>query len=191
MPNYGESGYWNERYSNAETEHFEWFCSYEEMEGQGKVKSACPDTSAHILVIGCGTSRFSQNMYDAGYENITSIDISDVAISQMQRICKNRPKMQWAVMDARMMSFEANSFDFIFDKGTMDSLICGAHGEASVLKLHNCIHKVLAPSGTYMNVTYGEPAERMKHFNRPDFTWVSEHSTLGTYHIFKMTKPDD
>lgn len=189
MPNYGESAYWNERYANAETEHFEWFCDFDQMES--KVKAAVPDVGARVLVIGCGSSRLSGAMYDAGYESVTSIDISDVVIGQMQRIYKDKPKMQWAVMDARMMSFEANSFDFIIDKGTMDSLICGAHGEASALKLHHSIHKVLAPSGVYINVTYGEPAERMKHFNRPDFSWVTEHSTLGTYHIFKMTKPED
>ena len=30
----------------------------------------------------------------AGYESITSIDISDVVIGQMQRIYKDKPKMQ-------------------------------------------------------------------------------------------------
>ena len=73
----------------------------------------------------------------------------------------------------------------------MDSLICGSSGEASCLKLHHSIHKVLAPGGTYINVTYGEPAERMKHFSRPDFTWVSEHETIGTYHMYTMVKPND
>merc|ERR1711988_19265 len=189
MPSYAESAYWNERYTNAETEHFEWFLGFEEMET--KVRAAVPDVSARVLVVGCGSSRFSGALHGAGYENITNIDISDVVIGQMQRMYKDKPKMQWAVMDARQMNFEVATFDFVFDKGTIDSLICGSHGEASALKLNNCIHKVLAPGGTYVNVTYGEPAERMKHFNRPDFTWVVEHSTLGTYHIFKMDKPND
>merc|ERR1711959_467437 len=114
------SDYWNERYQNAETEHFEWFCSFEEIEA--KLTAALPNKNARILVIGSGTSRFSGGMYDAGYENITNIDISDVAIQQMQRAYKDKTKMQWVVMDARKMTFEAAAFDFVFDKGTMDSL---------------------------------------------------------------------
>jgi len=73
----------------------------------------------------------------------------------------------------------------------MDSLICGSSGEASCLKFHHAIHKVLAPGGTYINVTYGESGERMKHFSRPDFTWVAEHEAIGTYHMYTMVKPSD
>merc|ERR1711939_152863 len=189
MPAYGETDYWNERYQGAETENFEWYCDFPQLEA--KITAALPEKNIRCLVVGAGTARFSGQMYDEGYENITNIDISDVCIAQMQKLYREKSNMQWVMMDVRMMSFDSGSFDFIFDKGTMDSLICGSHSEASALKMNNAVHKVLAPGGTYMNVTHGEPADRMKHFTRPDFTWVTEHSTVGTYHIYMMKKPAD
>jgi len=60
-----------------------------------------------------------------------------------------------------------------------------------VLTYTNHLLQVLAPNGVYINVSYGEPAERMKHFSRPDFVWVAEHQAVGTYHMYKMTKPPE
>jgi hypothetical protein len=80
----------------------------------------------------------SGDLYTAGYKQVTSIDISDVVIGQMQKIYKDKTEMQCeragdasprasatdrvsmmagAVMDARELKFEANDFDFVFDKG--------------------------------------------------------------------------
>jgi len=73
--------------------------------------------------------------------------------------------------------------------GTLDTLLCGNSSEASALKANTHIHRVLAAGGCYINISYGEPAERTKHFSRPEFTWVVEHSAIGTYHIYKMSKP--
>jgi len=64
MPAYGDDGYWDERYTGSETEHFEWYASFLEIEE--KITSACKDKEARVLVIGCGNSRFSEQMADAG-----------------------------------------------------------------------------------------------------------------------------
>jgi len=32
MPAYGEEDYWNDRYKTAETEHFEWYIPFEDLE---------------------------------------------------------------------------------------------------------------------------------------------------------------
>lgn len=36
-------------------------------------------------MVGCGNSKLSQQMYEAGYKNICNIDISPVVIEQMQK----------------------------------------------------------------------------------------------------------
>ena len=57
-------------------------------------------TGDKILVIGCGNSRLSADLYDIGYHNITNIDISDTVISQMiNQNKKKRPDMQFLKMD--------------------------------------------------------------------------------------------
>lgn len=51
----------------------------------------------HILMVGCGNSKLSEQMYEAGYKNITNIDISPTVIEQMKNLS---PGMEWHVMDA-------------------------------------------------------------------------------------------
>jgi len=53
-----------------------------------------------VLVIGCGNSRLSADLYDIGYHSITNIDISDTVITQMiNQNRKKRPNMQFLKMD--------------------------------------------------------------------------------------------
>ena len=57
-------------------------------------------TADQILMVGCGNSRLSEDMYDVGYHNITNVDISDVVIRQMmERNAKKREEMIFEKMD--------------------------------------------------------------------------------------------
>lgn len=70
-------------------------------------------------------------MYKNNFKNIINIDISDVVIQKMNDLYKeNFPEMKCKSlfkivkeMDATEMSFPDNSFDFVFDKGTLDALM--------------------------------------------------------------------
>lgn len=53
-----------------------------------------------ILVIGCGNSDLSADMYDVGYHHITNVDISDTVIRQMLDKHQNqRSLMKFIKMD--------------------------------------------------------------------------------------------
>ena len=54
----------------------------------------------NVLVVGCGNSQLSGDLYDVGYRNISNIDISDVVIRQMtEKNAKKRPDMKFLKMD--------------------------------------------------------------------------------------------
>ena len=55
-----------------------------------------------ILMVGCGNSKLSQQMFEVGYKNIVNIDISPAVIEQMKTAS---PNMEWLVMDATVMDF--------------------------------------------------------------------------------------
>ena len=79
------------------------------------------------LMLGCGNSELSEQMYDAGYTKITNIDISSVVIEQMaERSRLSRPEMKFQVGDVTDLHMYADSsFDILIDKSTIDALLCG------------------------------------------------------------------
>lgn len=83
-----------------------------------------PPASLPVLVPGCGNSRLSEHLYDAGFTSITNIDFSKVVIGDMlRRNIRSRPLMRWRVMDMTAMQFEDEFFGAVVDKGGLDALM--------------------------------------------------------------------
>lgn len=76
-----------------------------------------------ILIIGCGNSSLSSDLYDVGFTNITNIDVSEVVIRQMNVINTHRTHMKFLCMDALNMTFDNEQFSVVIDKGTLDALM--------------------------------------------------------------------
>lgn len=60
------------------------------------------------------------------FSRVTSIDFSPTVIAQMkERYSNYSRKLSWYTMDCTKMAFLDESFDAVFDKGTIDSILCG------------------------------------------------------------------
>lgn len=107
-------------------------------------------------MVGCGNSKLSMDMYDCGFQNITNIDISEVAIRQMSELNKiNRPVMKFLHMDATSMSFLNEEFTVVLDKGTLDALMTDEKQEtiSTITKYFNEICRVLKNGGRYVCIS--------------------------------------
>ncbi|RQO95586.1 hypothetical protein POPTR_009G055600v4 [Populus trichocarpa] len=114
----------------------------------------------------------SEDMVEDGYENITNIDISSVAIDIMRRKYEHVHQLNYMEMDARDMSFFPDkSFDAVVDKGTLDSLMCGSDAPISSVRMLGEVSRLLKPGGIYMLITYGDPKVRMPHLTRSIYNW--------------------
>mmetsp|Transcript_29995 Transcript_29995/g.115161 ORF Transcript_29995/g.115161 Transcript_29995/m.115161 type:complete len:174 (-) Transcript_29995:864-1385(-) len=119
-----------------------------------------------ILVVGCGNSKLSFQLYEAGFRSITSIDYSDVVISRMREQYKETPQLIWTVADVRELSeiSDAGSFDVVIDKATMDALVVDQGSPWSpsqaaiddVFKMCKEMIYVLRPGGTFIQITFQE-----------------------------------
>jgi ubiquinone/menaquinone biosynthesis C-methylase UbiE len=118
VQNYAKKEYWNERFNQTDT-NFDWYADWDQL---SKYFIPILNPDSNILMVGCGNSKLSNQMYLSNYKNIINIDISDIVIQKMK---KQYPEMDWQVMDATKMSFENNSFDCSIDKGTLDAIMCG------------------------------------------------------------------
>jgi len=120
-----------------------------------------------VLNVGCGNSIFPEDMYDDGFTNNTSFDISPHCIEQMKKRNKEkRPEMQWDVMDATDLKYETGQFDLIVDKSTIDCLLCGYDGDLNVAMMLKECQRTLKEGGFYVLISFGKPDQRQIHFDR-------------------------
>lgn len=105
------------------------------------------------LMIGCGNSKLSEELYDVGYTNIYNIDTSDTIIKQM--VAKHhlkRPGMTFVVMDTTELTYENNSFDCVIDRGTLDTIFVDESNESvsKVKQMFSEVNRVLKVGGRYI-----------------------------------------
>jgi SAM-dependent methyltransferase len=63
-----------------------------------------------VLMLGCGSSRLSELLYEVGYHHITNVDFSPLVIASMQEKTRSTcPTLQWLVADVTHMPAIASS----------------------------------------------------------------------------------
>ena len=90
--------------------------------------------------------------------------------------------MSFKVIDVLdMQEISTGSFNIALDKGTLDSVLCGDDSGANAQKMLNEIHRILAPGGRYICITYGDPEHRKKYFENLQWSSLS---------VDKIAKPN-
>ncbi|CAK81223.1 unnamed protein product (macronuclear) [Paramecium tetraurelia] len=122
---YAKDQFWEDRYKEHKG-RFDWYVEWPQLKFYLEQTKFKISKESSILMVGCGNSALSEQMYKDGYHNIVSIDISKTIIDRMQESAiKKNMKLQYQVMDATTMDFQDKQFDIAFDKGTLDALSCG------------------------------------------------------------------
>ncbi|KAF0876922.1 MET13 protein, partial [Crocuta crocuta] len=125
-----------------------------------------------VLVIGCGNSELSEQLYDMGYQDIVNIDISEVVIKQMkERNASHRPQMSFLKMDMTQMEFADASFQVVLDKGTLDAVLTDEEEKTlqQVDRMLAEVGRVLQVGGRYLCISLAQAHVLKKavgHFSR-------------------------
>ncbi|KAJ2450898.1 hypothetical protein GGF42_004382 [Coemansia sp. RSA 2424] len=193
---YGTKEYWQQRYRQEEAVTFDWFKTYKDLEPLLSKHIGSKDV--RILMLGCGNSTLSSDMYDDGYQNIVNVDYSDVVIEQMRQRSQQQVGMTWEVMDVRALNLDDGSVDVAIDKGTLDALMCdkGDVWEPSAELCENVagevdeVDRVLAAGGKFIWITFGQPHFRKRHLERASWELQVERLNDGgfDYFMYVVTK---
>ncbi|KAK9472767.1 S-adenosyl-L-methionine-dependent methyltransferase [Dipodascopsis tothii] len=165
--------YWDERYQKDEDDaKFDWFKTFADLEPFfRKHIDWARAGELRVIMLGCGNSILSEELYDEGLKNITNVDFAETCIEQMKRKYADRPAMTWHVADVRdMAAIGSGEFDVAIDKGTLDALLSYTGSvwdipddiKASGWSYMDEVHRVLKPGGRLLYISYRQP-----HFARP------------------------
>src|SRR5215213_7871757 len=74
-----------------------------------------PDLSGkRVLALGCGTGEECAALLDRGAALVTGIDQSEAMLALARKTFENDPRVGFACMDMRRLSFAGSSFDFVY-----------------------------------------------------------------------------
>lgn len=165
-PDYGDVGYWETRYQSNPAP-FDWYQSWENLY---PVFAPLFTGDEIVLNIGCGNSTMAFDMTQT-FRSVTSIDFSPTVIAQMREVYAGDERLQWHVMNCFDMSFPDASFDIVFDKGTIDSILCGSQPMESVHRTLSEVERVLRAGGIFLFVSFGKPSTRVRKLRRWNLPW--------------------
>ncbi|XP_028831114.1 EEF1A lysine methyltransferase 4 [Denticeps clupeoides] len=194
---YKEVEYWDQRY-RSETS-FEWFGDFSKFQHLIRPHVNKDDS---ILVLGCGNSALSFDMYSAGFTSITNMDYSSVCIEIMSQRHADCHGMTWHCMDARHLAFPDASFDVVLEKGTLDAMLVEEKDpwhismEATnfLQQVLSEISRVLRPGGRFISLTFAQPHFRKRLYARTEYGWSVRHHTYGDgfhYFLYVLTKGEE
>jgi len=180
--------YWNERFQ-TETQ-YDWFASYDVIRpliephliaASKRYNGAQPS----ILILGCGTSTLSSDLYQSGYCDVTSVDYSEVVIEKMR---KKHPELTWKVVDVHDLSaFQSNSFDIVIEKALIDIFLVGVKNQwrlktekaAELAGICSDVSRILKPTGgVFISVTFSPPHFRKMVYASSRFGWSVDVNSM-------------
>ena len=201
MAQYGIVDYWNKRYTEADhvtlkiIKEYDWYVDAEDAKNL-VISYLAGKLEAKILIIGCGISLLTRELYKEGFKNLTAIDFCEEAISIMRERDKDLEGLQILVMDVRNLSmFPDHAFDCIVDKACIDAVMSSNSSIEAAHKALEETSRVLAPEGIFLSFSYADIQSRYPHLKKDQFEWTVGQTSMSTgidndisYSVFIATK---
>lgn len=150
---FSSAEYWERFFKKRGEKAFEWYGDYTKLCG---VLHKYIKVQHKVLVVGCGNSELSEQLYDVGYKHLTNIDISETVVTHMnQRNAERRPGLTFQQVDATQTPYEDASYHAALDKGTLDAMASEEEG-ALARNMLTEVGRVLSVGGRYVCVTLAQ-----------------------------------
>lgn len=162
---YGDgAAYWDQRYT-ADGKVFDWLGAGLREVSEVLREATGGDQTCKILHVGCGTSRWPEKLYDAGFRNTLNVDISPQVIRrQKSRHLAHRPDVHFAIADAtdlRGAGLGDATFDLVLDKTLLDTFACCDRRALVIGDYLSEASRVLTAAGALLIISLAPPERRV------------------------------
>jgi SAM-dependent methyltransferase len=133
---------------------------------------------ARVLVVGCGDSTLSEDLWESGFPNVVGIDIEERCISAARARTAGKAGLAWEKVDLTAssgLSTGLGAFQLALDKGTLDAIVC--EGDDAACRACWGVRTALAPSGVLVVVTLHRDGTVQRFLDAPalGFATVEAH----------------
>lgn len=114
--------HWERVYTSKSPEAVSWYAPHLD-ESLGYIRRASLETDASIVDVGGGEATLVDDLLDAGYRNLTVLDLSERALEVCQlRLAERAGGVKWLVADVLAHEFAPRSIDVWHDRAVFHFL---------------------------------------------------------------------
>jgi len=169
---------WDGIYQEPNAED-EWYCPFDQLVQVLNIYMDPENKKHRILELGVGLSSVTRCLWRAGWTNITAVDFSPAAIHAAKDQHRDLQGIVHECLDCTDMSrFPEHSFEYIIEKGMLDSLFCSLGGVREVDKAVMEISRLLKQGGFFFSVSSASRQSRLPHLVNPKFNWSVESISI-------------
>mmetsp|Transcript_5291 Transcript_5291/g.6673 ORF Transcript_5291/g.6673 Transcript_5291/m.6673 type:complete len:313 (-) Transcript_5291:244-1182(-) len=152
---------------------FEWILAFDGLKQFFQPEFLKHNYNAKLLVLGCGDSKLSEELYKAGYSNIVNLDNKKEVIDRMKKSCSF---MTWVHGDALdCPELEDRSFDILVDKSLFDYLL--AENYRMIGNYLSEVQRLTASGGIFILISF-HPHNYLRRLLTNDFLCFDTFETF-------------
>ena len=144
--------HWETVYRTKDVHEVSWFQA-EARRSLDLIGAVCPDRAAPIIDVGAGASVLVDNLLDAGYRDLTVLDLSETALKISQaRLGADSAKVKWMRADVLRAELDEHGYAVWHDRAVFHFLTDAADRQAYVEQ----VRRAVRPGGHVLVATFAE-----------------------------------
>ena len=156
MEEFDRKQHWDKIYQTNEPSKLSWY-QPSPFTSMNFIKQAKIPVTAKIIDIGGGDGFFVDHLLDLGYQDITILDISEVALKRVkQRLGNRAAKVKWIVSDVTAFR-PMEKFDFWHDRAAFHFLT----KENEIANYLETLQQAICPEGFLVIGTFSDHGPEM------------------------------
>jgi ubiquinone/menaquinone biosynthesis C-methylase UbiE len=134
-----QKAHWETVYRTKRADEMSWF-QREPAISLDLIRRAAPETSARIIDVGGGASRLVDELFRAGYSDVTVLDLSSTALAQARaRLGGAAGRMHWLEADVLNASLPDAQFDLWHDRAVFHFLTSPSDRDAYLAQVRRAV----------------------------------------------------